>query len=117
MNQKTNNKDEQALSLQLLVCLEKIQFLQSLTLRKQWDKLEEQVNLYQDEIAQLKHITQSFAVLPQTFKDDFVHLSCQQRRVMRAIHDHMQLTAEDIDSVNRGISRLKRIAELNQTPK
>ena len=116
MNQASLSVTEQ-LQLQLISCLEKLQSLQQTTVRKEWDKLEAHINAYQNEITALQRITDTFTTIPQTFADDFKHLSYQQRRVMRAIDENMQVTSEDIDSVGRGISRLKRIAEISKPTK
>ena len=116
MSQIPLSETEQ-LQQQLISCLDKLQSLQQTTVRKDWDKLEAHINAYQNEITALQRITDTFTTIPQTFADDFKHLSYQQRRVMRIIDENMQVTSEDIDNAGLGISRLKRIAEISKTTK
>ena len=106
--------DEQSIAIQhaLYDCEKKLSSLMLTVHKQRWQQLAQDVQRYEDAIALLKSSMQNKSELPSALLHQFQHLSTQQRRIMRTIHQYMQQTADDLKSIDQGLSKLQQTAQL-----
>ncbi len=107
----TYDEQVQTIQAQLEQCEQHLSLLAHLVFQQRWQSLAPALQAYQDAIAELKHIMHGRHELPTPLLHQFQHLSTEQRRVMRSIHQHMQQTSEDLLSLEQGISKLQQLAQ------
>jgi len=109
--------DEQSIAIQhaLHDCEGKLSSLMLTVHKQRWQQLTQDIQSYEGAIAQLKSSMQNKSELPSELLNQFQHLSAQQRRIMRTIHQHMQQTADDLKSIDQGISKLQQTAQLQDS--
>ena len=106
--------DEQSLAIQQALddCEEKLSSLMLTVHKQRWQQLTQDIQSYENTINLLKLSMQNKSELPSALLNQFQHLSAQQRRIMRTIHQHMQQTVDDLKSIDQGISKLQQTAQL-----
>jgi len=106
--------DEQSIAIQhaLHDCDEKLTSLMLTVHKQRWQQLTQDIQSYEDAISLLQSNMQNKSELPSALLHQFQHLSAQQRRIMRTIHQHMQQTSDDLKSIDQGISKLQQTAQL-----
>ena len=109
--------DEQSIAIQhaLQDCEEKLSSLMLTVHKQRWQQLTQDIKSYEGSISLLKSSMQNRSELPSALLHQFQHLSTQQRRIMRTIHQHMQQTSDDLESIDQGISKLQQTAQLQAT--
>ena len=105
---------ETALNVQDAInqCNDKLSALMYVVQKQLWQQLAPCIKDYEYTIAALKKIMQHKRELPSSLLYQFQYLSTQQRRVMRTIHQHMQQTTDDINSLDQGLSKLQQASHL-----
>ncbi|WP_038249284.1 hypothetical protein [Ghiorsea bivora] len=93
-------------------CEKKLSSLMLTVHKQRWQQLARDIQSYENAIDLLKSSMQNKSELPSALLHQFQHLSAQQRRIMRTIHQHMQQTADDLKSIDQGISKLQQTAQL-----
>jgi Mg2+ and Co2+ transporter CorA len=106
------NKQSIAIQHALQDCEEKLSSLMLTVHKQRWQQLTQDIKSYEDSISLLKSSMQNQSELPSALLHQFQYLSAQQRRIMRTIHQHMQQTADDLKSIDQGISKLQQTAQL-----
>jgi len=106
--------DAQSMTIQHVLndCEEKLSSLMLTVHKQRWQELAQDIQSYENAIDCLKSSMQNKSELPSALLHQFQHLSAQQRRIMRTIHQHMQQTADDLKSIDQGISKLQQTAQL-----
>ena len=109
------NKQSIAIQHALQDCEEKLSSLMLTVHKQRWQQLTQDIKSYEGSISLLKSSMQNKSELPSALLHQFQHLSTQQRRIMRTIHQHMQQTSDDLESIDQGISKLQQTAQLQAT--
>ncbi len=77
---------------------------------KNWEHLLKSQSLLEQASDTLRsHLGQG--IMEQVIQDDLVQLSLQHRRVMRQLNQHMQRVKEDLQCVEKGLSKAHYMAE------
>ncbi|MDQ6977841.1 MAG: hypothetical protein Q9M75_06995 [Ghiorsea sp.] len=109
---ESNNKSEtQDIQHTLNDCEDKLSLLFITVHKQRWQQLAQHIQAYEVAIHNLKSQMQGYTKLPSALLHQFQHLSTQQRRVMRSIHQHMQQTADDLKSIDQGILKLQQTSQ------
>jgi len=103
--------DETAIKHALNTCEDKLSSLMRTVHKQRWQQLAQDIKSYEDAISLLKLSMQNKSELPSALLHQFQHLSTQQRRVMRTIHQHMQQTVDDLKSIDQGIAKLQQTSQ------
>jgi len=93
-------------------CEDKLSSLMFIVQKQRWQQLSQYVQAYEHAINHLQSHMQHQDSLPTELLHQFQYLSTQQRRVMRIIHQHMQQTVDDLQSIDQGIAKLRQTAQL-----
>ncbi len=96
----------------LAACETRLQQLHSIVAKQQWDLLAQYTDAYQSEISELRAVCNND--LPFDITAEFIRLSNQQRRIMRAISQAQQTTTEDMDSTDIGLKQVKKALQYTQ---
>lgn len=109
--------DEQSIAIQQAIndCEDKLSSLMFTVHKQRWQQLTQDVQSYETAIDLLKSSMHNKSELPPALLHQFQHLSAQQRRIMRTIHQHMQQTADDLKSIDQGITKLQQTSQLQDS--
>ena len=114
LDHSVDTYDEPLMVIQtkLQQCEDALASLTFIVHKQRWEQLDQYVSDYQHAIADLQQSMQGKHKLPTALLHQFQHLSTEQRRVMRSIHQQMQQTTDDIASLDHGITKLHHVAQL-----
>lgn len=99
---------------QFAACLGKLQILQQIVAKQQWQHLVEYANAYNNEVINLKVVCEQSNLPPKTYSDKFQHLDYRHRCVMRAVFQARERTTESIHCANQGLQKVNRLAEASK---
>ncbi|MDX8389697.1 MAG: hypothetical protein R8M38_04310 [Mariprofundaceae bacterium] len=106
-----NRSQKDSLKSQLHACSDKLQVLRDVVFKKRWDKIDGHIHAYVTEITRLKELCNDQSAVDPVFLQPFKHLHNEQRRVMRTLNEAMQSSSEDIDHIDQGLRRIRRLTE------
>lgn len=109
---ESNNKNKtQNIGHALNDCEDKLSSLFIIVHKQRWQQLTQHTQAYEAAIHNLKSQMQGYSELPPALIHQFQYVSTQQRRIMRSIHQHMQQTADDLQSIDQGLLKLQQTSQ------
>ena len=78
--------------------------VRQIVMRRDWERIELAVEMYQESFSRMRNYLQRFAVdeIADAELNDLRQLDIEQRKVMRELGKHMRRTEEDIATLGRG---------------
>ncbi len=110
LDKYTPSDVQQKLDTHLLQCLAALQHIQQTVVKQQWHLLGEHIQIYETKISNLQKVTNLINDIPTTQQQSLQHLYYNQRRVMRLIHQAQTKACESIDSTDKALNKVNRLA-------